>query len=187
MDPKPIDPGFVDTIFSAFAARGAERYGESVTQLEHALQCAVIAEQDGAAPHLVAAALLHDYGHLIGEPGDPAQDRGEDARHEVHGAAALAAWFPSEVRAPIALHVTAKRYLCSVDPAYEAELSPASILSLRLQGGRLTPEECRRFEAVRGFEDALRLRRYDDLAKVEGAPVPDLETFHPLLLAVAKG
>jgi phosphonate degradation associated HDIG domain protein len=181
-----MHPDFVDQIFAAFAARGAERYGESVTQLEHALQCAVIAEQDGASPALVAAALLHDYGHLIGEPGDPAQDRGEDARHEVHGPAALAAWFPAEVRAPIALHVTAKRYLCTVDAAYEAELSPASVLSLKLQGGRLSAQDCRRFEAVRGFEDALRLRRYDDLAKVEGAPVPSLESFRPLLLSVAK-
>ncbi|MGC1303638.1 MAG: metal-dependent phosphohydrolase [Caulobacteraceae bacterium] len=182
-----MSPIFVDEIFATFARRGGERYGETVTQLEHALQCAELATRDDAAPALVVASLMHDYGHLVGELGDPAQDLGVDARHEVHGASVLSAWFPAEVLAPIALHVAAKRYLCAVDPAYEAALSPASTLSLQLQGGRFTPEECGRFEKTRGFAGALRLRRYDDLAKVDGAPTASLESFRPLMVAVSRG
>jgi phosphonate degradation associated HDIG domain protein len=176
---------FIDDIFTTFARRGGERYGESVTQLEHALQCADLAFEDGAAPTLVAAALMHDYGHLVGELGDAARDEDVDARHEVLGSAALAAWFPAEVRAPIALHVAAKRYLCAIDPDYEAALSPASTLSLRLQGGRFTPEEAARFERTRGFADAVRLRRYDDLAKVAGASTRPLEFFRDLIADAA--
>ncbi len=175
-----------EEIFASFRARGDERYGETVSQLEHALQSADLAQRDGAAPHLVVAALLHDYGHLVGDPGDAAQELGADARHEVSGAAALAAWFPVEVLAPIALHVAAKRYLCATEPGYEAALSPASALSLSLQGGRFTPKQCARFEQNRGAADAVRLRRYDDLAKVSGAAMPTLESFRGLILCVAK-
>jgi phosphonate degradation associated HDIG domain protein len=177
---------FIDDIFARFEAYGDERYGETVTQLEHALQSADLAQRDGAEPRLVVAALLHDYGHFVGGHGDAAQDLGVDVHHEVSGAAALAAWFPAEVLAPIALHVAAKRYLCAVEPGYEAELSTASALSLSLQGGRFTPMECERFEQNRGAADAVRLRRYDDLAKVEDARTPTLDSFRALIVSVAK-
>lgn len=180
-----MNPGSVDEIYRAFAARGGDFYGENVTQLEHALQCAFLAEQEGAGEALIAAALLHDYGHLFEGRGEAAERLGRDAHHELYGARALRRWFGKAVTAPIALHVAAKRYLCAAEPGYEAQLSPASILSLQLQGGRFTPAQCRSFELRPFAEDAIRLRRWDDHGKLVGRPAPDLEHYRPLLERVA--
>jgi gamma-butyrobetaine dioxygenase len=171
----------VGEIAAAFAKRGADAYGENVSQLDHALQCAALAEAEGASGQLIAAALLHDYGHLFEGRGDVAEREGRDARHGVHGARALRRWFGPDVVGPVVLHVAAKRYLCAAEPDYEAALSPASILSLGLQGGRFTPAQCRRF-AQRGFAaDAIRLRRWDDAGKVAGLETPGLDHYWPIL------
>ena len=176
---------FTDEIAEAFADRGADAYGEHVSQLDHALQCAMLAEAEGASDPLIAAALLHDYGHLFEGRGDLAEHEGRDARHEVHGARALRRWFGPEVVGPVVLHVAAKRYLCAAEPAYEAALSPASVLSLELQGGRFTPAQRRRFEQRRFAADAIRLRRWDDAAKVAGLRTPDLKDYWPMLRGIA--
>lgn len=173
-------PTFVDEIFEAFDRRGGDRYGEEITQLEHALQCAQLARADGAQDSLVAAALLHDYGHLFEGRSDAAEQR-IDAHHEARGAALLKRWFGPEVTMPIALHVAAKRHLCAIEPGYEGSLSDASRLSLELQGGRFTPEQRRKFDSNPFAQDAIRLRRYDDTGKVPGASVPALETYRDLL------
>ncbi len=168
----------VERIFSLFANRGSEAYfGESVSQSEHALQSAYAAEAEGACDALIVAALLHDVGHLLhGGPEDLA-DQGIDDRHEVIGQAWLSRHFGPEVSEPVRLHVPAKRYLCRVDAAYQAKLSPASVLSLQLQGGAMTPEEARDFEANPFADDAVRLRRWDDFAKIVGMEVPGLEHY----------
>jgi phosphonate degradation associated HDIG domain protein len=168
----------IDTIFDLFTDRGGEAYyGESVTQTEHALQAAHAAEEEKASDALIVAALLHDVGHLLhGGPEDLA-DQGIDDRHEVVGRAWLARHFRPEVTEPVRLHVPAKRYLCRVDPEYQAKLSPASVVSLQLQGGAMSPEEARDFEANPFAADAVRLRRWDDLAKVVGMDVPGLEHY----------
>jgi phosphonate degradation associated HDIG domain protein len=176
---------FVDGIARAFAERGADAYGENVSQLDHALQCAMLAQAQGASDSLVAAALLHDFGHLFEGRGDAAEREERDARHEVHGARALRRWFGPEVVGPVVLHVAAKRYLCTAEPGYEAALSPASILSLDLQGGRFTPAQCHRFEARRFAADAIRLRRWDDGGKIAGLQPPGLEDYWPILRRVA--
>ena len=178
-------PDFVDEIFAAFAERGADVYGENVSQLDHALQCAELARTDGASDALVASALLHDYGHFFEGRGEAAERDGVDARHEAHGARALRRWFGPEVTGPIALHVAAKRYLCAAEPDYEAALSPASILSLKLQGGRFTPAQCRRFERGRFAAEAVRLRRWDDAGKAAGWTGPGLEHYRGLLTALS--
>lgn len=174
---------FPDEIFLAFAERGDEAYGEDVSQLDHALQCAFLAQEEGAPDHLVAAALLHDYGHLFEGRGEVTE---RDARHQVHGARALKRWFGPEVVGPIALHVLAKRYLCAAEPGYEAALSRASVLSLGLQGGRFTPAQCRRFEQSPSAVDAIRLRRWDDAGKVSGRLTLGLEQYRPILSRVAR-
>ena len=166
-----------DEIDRVFATYGASSYGEDVSQRDHALQCALLAQVDGACDHLVAAALLHDYGHL--------RDDNDEALHQIHGARALRSWFGPQVRRPVALHVLAKRYLCAVEPDYEASLSAASIRTLGLQGGRLTAAQCRRFAASPFAADALKLRRWDDAAKVVGQPTPGLEQYFPLLDRIA--
>jgi phosphonate degradation associated HDIG domain protein len=178
--------GFVSEIFEVFARRGGDRYGEEVTQLQHALQCASLAARDGAADSLVAAALLHDYGHLFEDRGEAAARDGIDARHEAYGAKLLRRWFGPEVTTPIALHVAAKRHLCAVEPGYEAALSAASQLSLELQGGRFTAEQSRAFAAAPYASDAIRLRRYDDTGKDADALTPPLEAYADLLARLGR-
>ena len=177
-------PSFIEEIFAAFDRCGGDRYGEDVTQLEHALQCAHLAAAEGAGDGLIAAALLHDYGHFFEGRGDVAERDGADAHHEAHGAALLRRWFGPEVTTPIALHVAAKRYLCAIEPAYEAALSDASRLSLKLQGGAFTAEQARKFEAAPFAEAAVQLRRWDDAGKVVGAVIPPLESYAGLLVRV---
>jgi gamma-butyrobetaine dioxygenase len=167
----------LDDIRAAFARRGAETYGEGVSQLEHALQCAACAERDGAGPGLIAATLLHDIGHLIHDlPADIA-DQGIDTQHESLGSAWLSQHFGPEVTEPVRLHVAAKRYLATVEPGYFELLSPASVQSLQLQGGPMSAEECRRFAAEPFADDAIKLRRWDDEGKVVGLATPALDHF----------
>lgn len=176
----------VDDILALFRQRGGERYGERVMQLDHALQCASLAAEAGAADALIAAALLHDYGHLIDDRGHMAERDGLDGEHEAVGARALGAWFGPEVTQPVALHVAAKRYLCATSPGYLEALSPASRLSLDLQGGAFTPAEAAAFAALPHADDAVRLRRWDDWGKaIEPERRRGLESFRDTLLRVA--
>lgn len=168
----------VEDPLALLLSRGGEAYGERVTQLEHALQAAALAEAEGAPPALVLAALLHDVGHLVA-PDDPARRVTEDLRHEDIGARLLARWYGPEVTEPVRLHVAAKRVLAR-DAAYAAALSPASQDSLRLQGGPMTDAEAEAFSASSFSQDALRLRRWDDEAKVVDADVPGLERYRDL-------
>ncbi len=167
----------LDEIQAAFARRGGETYGEGVSQLEHALQCALCAERDGASPALIAATLLHDIGHLIHDLPQDIADHGIDAQHESLGSAWLSRHFGPEVTEPVRLHVAAKRYLATTEPGYFDLLSPASVQSLTLQGGLLSAEESARFAAQPFAEDAIRLRRWDDEGKIVGMATPGLDQF----------
>jgi phosphonate degradation associated HDIG domain protein len=169
-------------ILELFQTRGQEAYfGEGVSQREHALQAAWLAESSRARPALVVAALLHDIGHLVhGLPEDIAE-QGVDGYHEAAGARWLGTYFGPEVTEPIRLHVDAKRYLCATDPTYRATLSPTSVQSLALQGGPMDAAEARAWEANPFFAEAVMLRRWDDAAKVPGLTVPDLEHYTNLI------
>jgi len=161
-----------------FQARGGSLYGgEAVTQLEHGLQAAYLAERDGAPPDLIVAALLHDVGHLLHELPDDAPDDGIDDVHERLGSKWLAGRFLDSVVEPVRLHVAAKRYLCAINPDYRASLSVPSEVSLVLQGGPMTPEECASFRRGPHYAHAVRLRHWDDQAKVVGLKTPPLEHF----------
>ena len=167
-------PADLSAVLDLLASRGDAQYGgEAVSQRDHALQCATRAAQAGEPDSLVLACLLHDLGHLLG----PAEDGGApvvDHRHERRALPLLRRFLPAEVWAPVALHVEAKRYLCAVDPVYAAGLSPASAHSLALQGGAFTVREAEVFLAQAHAAAAVRLRQYDDLAKVPGWPTPAL-------------
>jgi gamma-butyrobetaine dioxygenase len=177
----------VDDIMRLFERRGAAAYhGEPVSQTEHALQAAESAEREGAPDSLIVAALLHDVGHLLEGQDEDLADRGLDGRHEEAGHAWLAKYFGPAVTEPIRLHVAAKRYLCAVNPAYLTGLSPASRMSLALQGGPMDDEERAEFESNPLFEEAVRLRHWDDTAKIPGLQVPGLDHYRQRLEAAAR-
>ena len=162
-----------------YAQHGAGIYaGELVTQLEHALQAAHFAEQAGESSSFVAAALLHDIGHLTHSLDENCAEQGIDDEHEATGAEWLhEAGFNPEVTEPIRLHVPAKRDLCAIDSAYFEQLSAASRLSLKLQGGPLDDSSVERFRSNPFFEAAVRLRGYDEQAKQVGLKTPPLSHF----------
>ena len=178
---KPLrQQPIVDEITQLFELGGDSLYGgEGVTQLEHGLQAAYLAEQESASSELIVAALLHDIGHLLHDLPDDAPDQGIDDVHENLGAAWLESRFPPAVLEPVRLHVESKRYLCATESGYWESLSEPSQVSLRLQGGPMTPEECREYERGEFFESAIRLRRWDDEAKVVGLQTPPLEHYLP--------
>jgi [1-hydroxy-2-(trimethylamino)ethyl]phosphonate dioxygenase len=180
--------GSVADIVALYDRFGGERYGEDVTQTDHACQCAALAQRDGAEDALVVAALLHDVGHLLhlSATGEDAHAADVDDDHEALGARALAALFGPEVTGPIALHVTAKRYRCAVDPTYLSRLSAASVASLRLQGGPLDGDAADQFARHPAAAAALRLREWDDTGKVAGLEVPDFADFVPRLTAARR-
>jgi phosphonate degradation associated HDIG domain protein len=168
----------LDEIRALFREHGESLYGgEQVTQLEHALQAADLAEQEGASSALIAAALLHDIGHLLHDLPEDAPDHGVDDVHEELGYAWLRQYFDADLVEPVRMHVVAKRYLCAIDSKYHDALSDASRQSLALQGGPFTDEEARRIEDEPRLDECLRLRRWDDLAKFVGAETPDLDHF----------
>lgn len=172
-------PTFILQIADLFSRQGQSTYlGEQVTQTEHALQAAQAAEQAGAGSALIAAALLHDIGHLLdADSPDPRARQATDFQHEDSAARWLGRHFGPEVVEPIRLHVAAKRYLCVIDPDYHQQLSEASKASLRLQKGPFTPEEARHFEQGPHFRAAVALRRWDEAAKVAGLPTPGIDHY----------
>lgn len=177
----------VEEIFTLFEKKGdAAYYGELVSQSEHGLQAAYLAEQEGAPDTLVVSALLHDIGHLLGDQPEDIAEQGIDTRHEDSGAAWLARYFGPEISEPMRLHVEAKRYLCAVEPDYLEGLSDASKLSLQLQGGPFAPEEVAAFESNPYFREAVRLRHWDDLAKIQNLPTPGFAHYRARLEACLK-
>jgi [1-hydroxy-2-(trimethylamino)ethyl]phosphonate dioxygenase len=175
--PRSIHPATAE-VSRLFTERGYSQYGgEAVSQLEHALQAAMFAERDQASPELICAALLHDIGHLLHNLPNDAPETGIDDVHESLGGRWAVRWFGPAVVRPLALHVSAKRYLCATDPAYYQRLSEPSVLSLRLQGGPMSPDEVNAFEADPYFADAVRLRHWDEAAKVVDLETPPLDHF----------
>jgi len=174
-------------ILALYAARGAQAYfGERVSMSEHGLQAAHFAQIEGAPEPLVVAALLHDIGHLLESVPDDIVEWTLDARHEEIGARWLARHFDAAVCEPVRLHVPAKRYLCATDAGYFARLSSASVHTLKLQGGPMSPREQAQFEDERFSREAVRLRLWDDQGKVAGLKTAPLEDYAALIERVAR-
>jgi phosphonate degradation associated HDIG domain protein len=168
----------LDDIRTLFEQHGNLAYsGEPVTQLEHALQSGALAEEERASDELVAAAFLHDVGHLLNRQGETPTARGVDDLHQYFALPFLRAVLPQAVLEPIRLHVDAKRCLCAVDETYFGLLSADSVRSLALQGGIYSPDEAQAFLQKPYSEDALRLRRWDDRAKEANRSTPDIEHY----------
>ena len=177
----------VVTLFDYMERRGQSFYDESVTQLQHACQCANQARLHGGSTTQVASALLHDIGHFLLDEHNTENDfLEEDQNHEEVGADYLEPFFPEAVTTPIRLHVPAKRYLCTTDASYYDDLSEASKRSFRLQGGVMSEEERAAFEQIPHYQDALQLRRWDDLAKVKGLETSAIDTYREIVQACFK-
>jgi phosphonate degradation associated HDIG domain protein len=186
---EPASPAAVaDALFGLYAEHGRTFYDATVTQNEHALQSAALADADGAGDALVVAALLHDIGHLLVD--EHAGHEGflaGDLEHERVGAAVLERWFPPSVTGPIALHVPAKRYLVATDPAYAGGLSEASTRSLVVQGGPMTEAQAAAFRSSPHAEPACRLRRWDDRAKSADTATRPFEHYRAAVEGLAAG
>jgi phosphonate degradation associated HDIG domain protein len=168
----------LEDIEMLFSRHGSAQYsGEPVTQLEHALQTAHLAEQSDASDELVTACLLHDLGHLLNEQGDTPTLRGIDDTHQYYALPFLRGLFPGAVLDAIKLHVDAKRYLCRANDGYWARLSADSKRSLELQGGIFEPAQATAYLAQPGARDAVLLRQWDDLAKQADLRTPSLAHF----------
>ena len=181
-----MSPVSIESILSMYSTWGNETYDEDITQLAHALQCAALAKHEGSSEELIAAALLHDIGHLFEIERRNGPDYSADLRHELTGSEYLSELFPPAVTAPIAMHVEAKRYLAANEAGYFDALSRGSQRSLNVQGGPFTAAETARFMELEASADAIKLRRWDDFGKVIGLDVPDFDTWIPLLLRVTS-
>ena len=147
-----------------------------LTELDHGLQCAhqlrLVAPDDVG---LQVAGLVHDIAHGLSVI---------DA-HDRHGEAAVIDVLGPRIARLVGLHVAAKRYLVAIDPAYRARQSPVSVDTLALQGGEMSADEVRAFEAEPHAAAAVNLRRADEAAKVPGRDVPGLDAWLPALRAAA--
>ena len=174
----------IEELAAIIDGKGHGRYGlADINQRQHALQAALLAEREDAGPALVTAALLHDIGHMVHDLGDNPAEAGVDDRHEELGHDWLVGWFGPEVTEPVRLHVAAKRYLCATDPSYFGKLSRDSVVSLALQGGPMSPAEVAAFGALPEHAAAVRLRRWDEQAKVKGLVTPGFAHFAPMVAA----
>lgn len=173
----------IDALVALYAGPEASRlYDEAITELAHGLQAAADSAAAGDPPELIAAALLHDVGHLIIHDNRTLDEElTRNHGHDRAGATFLRRHFGDAVADPVGLHVEAKRYLCAVETGYFDTLSPSSVRSLELQGGPMSAAEQAAFEAEPHFAAAVALRRHDEAAKVAGREVPPFEHYVPLL------
>ena len=177
-----MEKNIVSKLLHLLEKKGSNiQYGnENVTQLEHALQCAELAENNNFSKEIITAALLHDIGHLLYGGKDPIHD-GEDGYHENLGADYLSSYYGEEVTRPIRAHVACKRYLSTIEDGYYDILSEASQVSLKAQGGPFTKEEAEKFIEKPFMKEAVELRRFDDQAKILNKKTPNLEHFRNYL------
>lgn len=180
------DPRLAD-IERLLTLKAEGQYGlAAINQRQHALQAAQLAEGMGLPPAEIVAALLHDIGHMVHDLGEDPAAAGVDDLHEARGEEYLRHWFGPEVTEPVRLHVAAKRFLCATEADYFAKLSPDSVLSLSLQGGPMSAEEVAAFRANPAWEAAVRLRRFDEQAKVKGLATPPVGHFMPYVAATIR-
>jgi phosphonate degradation associated HDIG domain protein len=188
MDAKQVEQ-VADEIMGFYQDRGGEEYaGEKVTQLEHMVQAAQLAEEQGYDQEVVLAAFLHDIGHICqAGHGDNEMDGFGIVDHEQIGADfLLRKGFSKKIARLVESHVEAKRYLTYKHPEYFDQLSEASKKTLTYQGGRMEKEEAEAFEQYPLFDLIIQMRKWDEMAKVEHRPVGDLGHFRELMLRHLK-
>ncbi len=168
----------VDGLFALYEAHGGDDYiGEPVSQMEHMWQAAALAEAEGHEDEVVLAAFFHDLGHLCAYGADgPSMDGFGAVDHERLGADYLRAHgFSARLAALVESHVLAKRYLTYKHPEYLRRLSPASRATLAFQGGVMSAAEAAEFEQNPDASLIVRMREWDDQAKVAHRPIGSLD------------
>lgn len=172
-------------IIGLYIQYGDEDYiGEPVSQLEHMCQCAILAEQEGYDEEIILAALFHDIGHLC-EHIMPVHrmDGYGVVDHEKLGADFLRKLgFSEKIARLVQNHVHAKRYLTYSDEKYYMELSEASKKTLIFQGGKMSADQAAAFEKDELFEMHIRLRRWDEQAKLEYQSIPPLNKYEDMII-----
>lgn len=163
---------------------GAEYAGEKVSQLEHMAQAAQLAEEEGYDEEVILAAFFHDIGHISeAAKGDNEMDGFGIKDHEELGAEFLRKkGFSKKIVRLVESHVEAKRYLTVKDPSYYAQLSDASKRTLEFQGGPMTEDEAAAFEQYPLFNLIIQMRKWDEQAKIENKPLPDLQHYRDMML-----
>ena len=160
---------------------GGEYLGEPVTMAQHMLQGAAIAEQNGLGEDIIVAALLHDIGHFTSEFGTYTPEDTEDRHHEDAGADLLGRFFPEVITDCVRYHVAAKRYLCATRPEYFKRLSDASVHTLSLQGGPMSPDEARAFARNPNLAAIIQVRYLDEAGKRPDMETPGFDHFAPMV------
>jgi predicted HD phosphohydrolase len=172
----------IDQIISNYLNNKSLYIGEKVTMSEHMIQTAMLAEKTNCSSNLVCSSLLHDYGHFILENPDSLVTKDKDGRHEVVGYTFLEKYFIEDVLGPIKYHVKAKKYLAR-ERNYYRLLSEASKISLKLQGGAMSNEEAEKFESNKFFENSIKLRKFDEIAKESGLKIKSINEYKNLLIS----
>ena len=170
----------IDKIISNFINNKSLYIGEKVTMTEHMIQSAMLAEKNNCSSSLICASLLHDYGHFILDDPDKLVNQKEDGKHEDVAYRYLKKYFKKNVVEPIKIHVKAKRYLARNQKYYRI-LSQASKVSLHLQGGVMNEEESEKFEKEKFFDDAIKLRKFDEAAKKTSIKMKNINDYKSLL------
>ena len=172
----------IDEITSNFLSNTSLYIGEKITMSEHMIQTAMIAEEKNSSSNLICSSLLHDYGHFILENPDNLVKQSKDGKHEDIGYEFLKKYFSKDVLGPIKYHVKAKRYLAREEKYYNL-LSKASKVSLKIQGGAMSNEESKKFEISEFFENSIKLRKFDEMAKKSGLKIKSINEYKKLLIS----
>ena len=178
-----------EEIIEIFRVTGGDDYaGEEVTQLEHACQAAQLAEQQGFDDEVILAAFLHDLGHLLSDDEEDDMDGFGVKDHEAVGAEFLKQrGFSDKVTTLVKSHVAAKRYLCFANKRYYDNLSEASKMTLLYQGGPMTEAEAKTFEQNPLKNLIIKMRTWDEEAKLTDVPVPSLQVYREMMIRHLKG
>jgi phosphonate degradation associated HDIG domain protein len=165
-------------IFELYIRYGSSDYiGEPVSQLEHMCQAAQMAAAEGADDEMVLAAFFHDIGHLCEfiMPLEKMEGIGIVDHESIGEEYLLSHGFSPRLGRLVQGHVPAKRYLTFKYPEYYQRLSQASKETLTIQGGVMQADEAAAFEADPLFADYIKMREWDDRAKLVNTPIPDLD------------
>ena len=170
----------VEEIIFNFSNNKSLYIGEELTMSEHMIQTAMLAEKNKCSNDLVCSSLLHDYGHFVLEDPNQLMSDNIDGNHEMIGANYLKKYFSNVIIEPILLHVDAKKYLAR-NKKYFDDLSEASKISLKLQGGIMSDNEAKQFEKNKNYKNAIKLRKFDEGAKQKNIKLKKIEDYKELL------